>query len=63
MRDSGQVAVTELVQRLVRVVVTTEDEGFVGAPGAKTEVIFVNVDRQLLTVESVSRLFKNVVQG
>ena len=53
---------TELVQRLVRVDVTSEDEG-VSAPGAKAEVIFVNVVRQLDRVESVLSSFKNVVQG
>lgn len=61
MRDSGHALVTELVQRLVRVVETAEDEG-VAAPGAKAEVIFASVVRQLATVESVLSAFKNVMQ-
>ena len=62
MRDSGHAPVTELVQRLVRVELTSDDEG-VGPPGAKAVVIFVNVERQLLRVESVLSAFKNVEQG
>jgi hypothetical protein len=62
MRDSGHAPVTELAQRLVRVDVTSDDEG-VGLPGAKAEVIFVNVERQLARVGSVLRVFRNVVQG
>jgi len=54
--------VTELVQRLVRVDLTSSDEG-VEAPGANFEVIFVNEVRQPATVESVSNVFRNVEQG
>jgi hypothetical protein len=61
MGDSGHAPVTVLVQRPVRVVVTSDDEG-VGSPGAKAEVIFVNVVRQLVRVESELSAFKNVVQ-
>lgn len=61
MRDSGHASATEVVQRPVRVDVTSEDDG-VGAPGANLEVILVNVVRQPETVESVSNVFKNVVQ-
>lgn len=53
----------EPAQRLVRVDATSEDEGGVVAPGSKAEVIFVNVERQLLIVGSVLSEFKNVVQG
>lgn len=52
---------TELVQRSVRVVVTSEDVG-VEAPGANVEVIFVNVERQLAREESELSVFKNAVQ-
>ena len=38
MRDLGHTPVTELAQRLVRVDVTSDDEG-VGLPGVKAEVI------------------------
>jgi len=61
MRDSGHAPVTELVQRSVRVVVTSEDVG-VEAPGANVEVIFVNVERQLAREESELSVFKNAVQ-
>jgi hypothetical protein len=61
MRDSGHALATEEVQRLVRVDVTSDDEG-VGPPGAKAAVTFVNVERQLARVESVLSAFKNVVQ-
>ena len=37
MRDSGHALVTEVVQRMVGVDVTSEDEG-VGAPGVNSEV-------------------------
>ena len=53
---------TESVQNLVRVDVTSEDEGVL-APGAKAEVIFVNIERQLERVEFVLSARKNVVQG
>jgi len=62
MRDSGHEFVTELVQRLVRVDVTSADEG-VEAPGANLEVIFVNVVRQPARVESELNVFRNAVQG
>jgi hypothetical protein len=61
MRDSGHAPVTELVQRLVRADVTSDDEG-VGLPGAKAEVIFVNVERQLVRVGLVLSAIKNVEQ-
>jgi len=62
MRDSGHVSVTELVQRLSRVDLTSEDEG-VAAPGANLDVIFDNVERQLAREGSVLRVFKNPEQG
>ena len=62
MRDSGHAPETELEQRLVRVDVTSDDEG-VASPGAKAEVIFVNVERQLAREGSVFRVFRNAVQG
>lgn len=52
---------TELEQRLVRVDVTSEEEG-VGAPGANKAVIFVNVERQLATKGSELSVVKNAVQ-
>ena len=52
---------TELVQRLSRVDVTSEDEG-VGAPGANLVVTFFNVERQLARVASALRSFKNEAQ-
>jgi hypothetical protein len=62
MRDSGQALVAELVQRLVRVVLTSEDEGVVEVPGAKREVMFDNVERQLARVASVLSVVKNEEQ-
>jgi hypothetical protein len=61
MRDSGHAPVTELVQRLDRVDVTSEDEG-VEASGANLDVIFVNVVRQLARVVSLLSVVKNVEQ-
>ena len=61
-RDSGHVPVTESVQNLVRVDITSEDEGVL-VPRAKAEVIFINIERQLERVEFVLSARKNVVQG
>ena len=61
MRDWGHALVAELAQRLVRVDEMSADEG-VEAPGAKAEVIFVNVVRQPLRVGSVLSAVKNVLQ-
>jgi hypothetical protein len=61
MRDSGHTPVSELVQRLVRVDVTSEDEG-VEASGANLEVIFFNVEKQLARVESLLSVVKNTEQ-
>lgn len=58
MRDSEQ---AELVQRLVRVDVASEDDGVL-APGANLEVIHFNVERQPARVESVLSVFKNALQ-
>ena len=62
MRDSGHALAAVLGQRLVRVEVTSDDEG-VGPPGVKAEVIFVNVERQLAKEVSVLSAAKNVLQG
>jgi len=51
--------VTDAVQSSDRVDVTSDDVGVV-PPGAKAEVIFVNVVRQLARVASVLSAFKNV---
>lgn len=50
---------TDAVQSSDRVDVTSDDVGVV-PPGAKAEVIFVNVVRQLARVASVLSAFKNV---
>jgi len=61
IRESGHALVTELVQRLDRVDVTSVDEG-VEAFGANLEVSLVKVERQLAKVGSALSVFKNVEQ-